>query len=424
MKMALEDYRGDINMCCRCSACRYIPLQKIKGDQYSACCPSISKYNFHAYSGGGRLLIAREMLNNGFKYSEKLLDIIQNCQLCGACDVSCKYAMDMEVLDPLTEFRIKSIEDGKTNPIHDKIIATLRKSGTMVPGAPEKRSEWASGMNIKDYSTNKVEVIYYAGCKTSFDKNMWKVARSTASLLQKAGVNFGIADGNETCCGGRAYQMGYKGEFLNQAKKNMEMFKKSGAKYLVTGCADCYQAFKVLYDKFNLKGDIEVLHSTEYLARLIKTGKIKPKKKIDLKVTYHDPCRLGRQGEPFIHWQGEKVPGHRFMFNPPKTYRRGTNGIYGPPREIIMSIPGIQFKEMDRIKEYAWCCGSGGGVNESNPEFAGWTAAERIKEAESSGAQALVTACPWCESIFNQTTKETGNSIEVYDVVELLEKSI
>jgi Fe-S oxidoreductase len=422
--MAIEDYRGDVTMCCRCSACRYIPLQKIKGKQNSACCPSISKYNYHAYSGGGRLLIARDMLNNGFQYTDQLLDIVYNCNLCGACDVSCKYGMDMEVLEPIQEFRNNCVENGHPHPAHEKVMANLRKQGTMVPGKPSARGEWAVGLNIRDYTREKVDVIYHVGCKTAFDKDLWKVAKATAALLKKAGVNFGIGGANETCCGGRAYQMGYQSDFLNQAKANMEKYKKAGVKTIVTGCADCYQAFKVLYDKFNLKGDLEVLHTTEYFDRLIQVGKLKPHKTVDLEVTYHDPCRLGRQGESFIHWQGKKIPGIRFMFDPPKTYRRGTNGVYEPPRRILASIPGIKLMEMDRIKEYAWCCGAGGGVIESNPEFASWTAAERINEAASSGARALVSACPWCESLFSQSTKDSGSSLKVFDVVELLEKSI
>jgi hypothetical protein len=87
----------------------------------------------------------------------------------------------------------------------------------------------------------------------------------------------------------------------------------------------------VLYDKFGLKGDLEVLHTTEYFARLIKEGKLKPSKRVNLAVTYHDPCRLGRLGEPWVHWEGKKIPGDRFVFDPPKTYRRGTNGVYEPP---------------------------------------------------------------------------------------------
>ena len=218
--------------------------------------------------------------------------------------------------------------------------------------------------------------------------------------------------------------MGYEAEFLSQAKKNMAMIKKSGAKILVTGCADGYQAFKVLYDKFNLKGDLEVLHISEFIAKLIKEGKFKPRKKVNLSVTYHDPCRLGRLGESWVHWEGKKMPGDRFIFDPPKEYRRGTKGVYGPPRDILKSIPGIKLTEMTRIKEYSWCCGAGGGVNESNPDFAMWTAKERIREAASTGAEAIVTACPWCEKTFNGAIKQSGSSLKVYDIVELVAKAI
>jgi Fe-S oxidoreductase len=424
LNMGLEQYQGDMGMCCRCSACKFIPMQKIKGSDYSYACPSIAKYNFHAYSAGGRMNIGSAALKNGFNYSPKVMDVVKNCQICGACGVSCNFAMDMEVTEPIQEFRIQSVRDGHTVDALDKTIENLKNLNTMVPGSPAKRGDWAKGLNLKDIAKDKVDVVYHVGCLTSFNKDMWKLAQGTAKLLQKAGVNFGIGGANEICCGGRAYQMGYEQDFLNQAKKNMELIKKSGAKTLVTGCADGYNAFKVLYDKYNLKGDLEVLHTAEFLARLISEGKLKPTKRLDLSVTYHDPCRLGRLGEPWIHWSGKKIPGDRFVFDPPKTYRRGTNGVYEPPRDVLKSIPGIKFTEMVRIKEYAWCCGAGGGVNESNPEFATWTAQKRLDEAVSTGSEALVTACPWCEKTFNEAIKASGSNLKVYDIVELVEKAI
>jgi Fe-S oxidoreductase len=421
--MGLEQYKGDMDMCCRCSACKFIPLQKVAGFQYANVCPSISRFNFHSYSGGGRVNIGAAMLRDGFKYTDKLLDIVYNCQMCGACGVSCNYAMDMEVLQPIQEFRMHCVEDGKTNPALDTTIAGLRKHGSMIP-VKGKRGDWASGLNLKDATKQKVEVFYHVGCLTSYDKGMQKLAKATAKILQSAGVNFGIAGDAETCCGGRAYQMGYKEDFLNQAKKNMDLIKKAGVKTVVTACADGYQAFKVLYDQYGLKGKLEVLHISEYMDNLIKAGKLKLQKKVDLSVTYHDPCRLGRLGEPWIHWEGKKIPGDRFVFDPPKVYRRGTNGVYEPPRRVIKSIPGVKLTEMTRIKEYSWCCGAGGGVRESNPEFAGWTAQERIDEAMSTGAEAIVTACPWCVQTFNEAIAESGSSLKVYDIVELVEQAI
>jgi Fe-S oxidoreductase len=421
--MPLKDYLRETEVCCGCSCCKFIPLEKIKTERYSYACPSVAKYNFNTYAAFGRLAFLKYLADNSLEYSDKVLEVIYNCQMCGACDISCKYAMDMDVLEPINEIRIKCVDDGQTLPVLDKLVDNMRKQGTMVPGAKVKRGEWASGLNIKDITKDKVEVYFHVGCLTSYNKDMSKVAKATVDLMQKAGVNFGIAGENESCCGGRAYQMGYKEDFLKQAKKNMEMIKESGVKTLVTGCADGYNAFKVLYDKFELKGSLEVLHTTEYFARLIKDGKLKPTKKVDIKVTYHDPCRLGRLGEPWIHWKGEEI-GRTRIFNPPREFMRGTYGIYEPPRDVLKSIPGVKLVEMDRIKEYAWCCGSGGGVRESNPDFAKWTARERIAEAESTGAEAIVTACPWCESLFGDAIKENGNALKVYDIVEILNIAI
>jgi Fe-S oxidoreductase len=421
--MGLEQYKGDMEMCCRCSACKFIPLQKVTGYHYANVCPSISRFNFHSYSGGGRLNIGAAMVRDGFKYSDKLLDIVYNCQLCGACGVSCNYAMDMEVLEPIQEFRTHCVDDGKTHPALDKTIAGLRKEGSMVP-VTGKRGDWASGMNLVDITKQKVDVFYHVGCLTSYDKETQKLAKATAKILQKAGVNFGIAGDAEVCCGGRAYQMGYREDFLNQAKKNMAMIQKAGVKTVVTACADGYQAFKVLYDKAGMKGDLEVLHISEYIEKLIKDGRLQLNKKVDVYVTYNDPCRLGRLGEPWIPWEGKKIPGDRFVFDPPKTYRRGTHGVYEPPRNVLKSIPGIKFTEMTRIKEYAWCCGAGGGVRESNPEFAQWTALERIEEAQSTGSEAIVSACPWCKKTFQEAVRNSGGNLQVYDIVELVEQAI
>ncbi|MBN2240757.1 MAG: (Fe-S)-binding protein [Dehalococcoidales bacterium] len=421
--MGLEQYQGDMDMCCRCSTCKFIPMQMVKGEQYVNVCPSIAKYNFHAYSAGGRMNIGSSMLKNGFNYTDKLIDIVYNCQMCGACGVSCNYAMDMEILEPIHEFRMKTIEDGHTNAALEKVVAAMEKTGSTVPVAG-KRGEWAQGLGVKDATKEKVEVLLHVGCLVSYDKEMQKLAKATVKILQKAGIDFGIAGDAETCCGGRAYQMGYKDAFLAQAKKAMEVVKNSGAKTIVTICADGYQAFKVLYDRYGLIGDVKVLHITECIDQLIKDGKLKLENKVPMAVTYHDPCRLGRLGEAWEHWEGKKIPGDRFVFDPPKPYRRGTNGVYEPPRDVIKAVPGVKLTEMTRIKEYAWCCGAGGGVIESNPEFAVWTAQDRICEALSTGAEAIVTACPWCEKTLGEAVKQSGSNIKVYDIVELVEKAI
>lgn len=423
--MTLEKLRDELEMCCRCSACKFIPLEKVEDPHYSYICPSITRYGFHAYSGAGRLAIISAILEGRLQFSDKLVESIYNCQMCGGCDISCKYAMDMEVLEPLYELRIRCVENGHTLTALDTIIDGLKKAGTMVKNPDVTKGEWCQGLDIKNYRKQKSAVIYHVGCRTSLNKDMWNVARATVSLLQKAGVDVGIAAESEPCCGGRAYQMGYKEAFLEQAKYTMNGFLESGATTLVTSCAECYHAFKVLYDKYNILNDkIKVLHITEYLAQLISEGKLKPKNPANTKVTYHDPCHLGRLGEPYIHWEGHQLPGQMRLFDPPKEFRRGTYGVYEPPRDILKSIPGLEIVEMKRIKEYAWCCGGGGGVQESNPEYAEWTAQQRMEEAELTGADSIVTACPGCEKIFRDTIKHCGSKLKTYDIVELLNKAV
>jgi Fe-S oxidoreductase len=422
--MSLEQYRTDMETCRRGSPCKFIPLEKVTKYDHVNVCPSISKYEFHSYCGGGRMVMGTALLEKRLDYTDKLVEIIYNCNMCGACDTSCKYSMDMEVIEPINEIRIECVESGHTNSVLDKVINRLRRLGTMVAGAKVKRGDWAKDLGLRDFTREKVDVIFHVGCQTSFDRDMWKLAQGTARLLLKAGVNFGVGGINELCCGGRAYQMGYKADFLKQAEANMAAIGKAGARTLVTGCAECYFAFKVLYDKFNLKGELEVLHTSEYFSRLIKEGKLKPGKNVDMTVTYHDPCHLGRQGEPYIHWQGKEVVNQIRTFDPPKERRRGTYGVYEPPRDVLKSIPGLKLLEMDRIKEYAWCCGAGGGVGESNPEFSLWTAIKRIDEAQETGAAAIATACPWCIKNFNKAISQKGINLKVYDVIELLEKAI
>ena len=421
--MSLEQYQGDMNMCCRCSACKWIPMQQVSGYEFANVCPSISRYNFHSYSGGGRMNIGAAMLRGEIDYTDRLLDIVYNCQMCGACGVSCNYAMDMNVMEPIYEMRIKCVEDGKTLPALDQTMEGLRKTDSIFP-PNGKRGDWAKDLGLKDAASEKVEALLYVGDVTSYDPELQKLARAAATILQKAGIDFGIAGDNEVSSGDRAYQMGYREDFLNAARKNMDYINNNGIKTVVTADAESYQAIKVLYDKFKLRGDLQVLHITEYIQQLLQQGKLKLKNNLDLNVTYHDPCHLGRLGEPWVHWEGKKVPGDRFVFDPPKQYRRGSKGVYQAPRDTLNNIPGIKLTEMTRIKEYAWCCGSGGGVGRANPGFAQWTAQDRIDEAESTGAEAIVTACPWCQKLFNKTIADGGSHLQVYDIVELVEQAI
>ena len=152
----------------------------------------------------------------------------------------------------------------------------------------------------------------------------------------------------------------------------------------------------------------------EFVDQLIKAGQLKFTKPVDMTVTYHDPCHLGRQGEAYVPWAGKekKIFGQAVCYDPPRPRYNGAFGIYEPPRDVLKAIPGLEMVEMERNREAAWCCGAGGGAPEAYPEFSRWTATERIEEAKSTGADAIVSACPWCERNFLDATAGDGTQDE------------
>ena len=316
------------------------------------------------------------------------------------------------------------VEDGQTLPQHTAIIDNLRKERNTMLKPNAERGQWAEGLEIKHLNTEKVEVLFYAGCHFSYDKELQQVARTAVTLLKNDGVDVGIMGKEEGCCGGRVFQMGYQAEFTKCAKSNIEAWTKAGVKKVITSCSDCYHAFKRLYPRVSSK--FEVLHTVEFIDQLIKQGKIKFTKTIPMTITYHDPCHLGRLGEPYVPWKGEekKIKGQIVVYEPRKPRYNGAWGIYNPPRDVLKSIPGIELVEMERIREYAWCCGAGGGVREAYPDFSNWTATERIEEAKVTGAEAIVSACPWCERNFIDAVNTMGDRMKVFDVVELVQQAM
>tara|TARA_B100000959_G_C14980927_1_gene623460 strand:+ start:1593 stop:2897 length:1305 start_codon:yes stop_codon:yes gene_type:complete len=422
--MPVEDYGLQLERCARCSFCKWVPQPQVRNWRFAPVCPSIGKYNFHAYCAGGRVIMAFGLAKDQLSITDSFAEIVYKCQMCGACDVSCKTIMSgmLEPLDIMQALRIRLVEEGEGLPEHLPAIEGLRQEDNMLQRPKAERGNWAEGLDVKDLTKETAEVVYHAGCRLSFDEEMAAEARAGVSLLKAAGVDVGIMGMEEACCGVRAYEMGYLGELVKYAEHNKELFKKAEVKTVVTPCAECYQAFKVIYPKTGLEMDVEVLHMTEYLDRLIKQGDLKLTKKLPMRVTYHDPCHLCRLADPFVAWEGveTKVLGQLTITEPERPIRFGTKGTFSEPRNVLNSIPGVELVEMERTKEYAWCCGAGGGVIDAYPDFAHWTALERIEEAKTTGADALVTACPWCERNFNDAINGSGEGIKVQSIVELV----
>lgn len=423
--MALEDFEADMMRCSRCSDCKFAPASQLDED-WPEICPSIARYGFHSYSAGGRFVAGLSFLTKRVGYSPELLDVLYKCQLCGACDVACKKDRELEPLEMMTEFRAQCVRDGQTIPAHAKLIESLRQNDNMMQRPRAGRGDWARGLGVRTLAEGNVEVAYHAGCRLSFDSAQWNIARSAIEVLQRAGLTVGIAGDNELCCGGRAYEMGYREPLAHYADQHRKTLAAAGVKTLVTSCAHCYHAFKILYHKIGKPLGVDVVHVTEYVDRLMAAGRLELTTEVPMEVTYHDPCHLGRLAEPWIPWEGEekKVMNQLVLRDPPKEFRRGTHGVYRAPRQVLERIPGLRLTEMARIEGYSWCCGAGGGVREAYPDFAAWTARQRLDEAAGTGADALVTACPWCIRSLEDSTRQTGATIDVYDVIELVHKAL
>ena len=426
MLLQLEDYVDDLKRCARCSLCKWPPLAQLKSWRFSENCPSIARYNFHSYSGGGRMAIGLALAEGRLtEVTEEMLNIIYRCTACGACDSSCKYNSELEVMWPIYATRAHVAGMGYFLPEHLMIIESMRKEDNAMMQPKSDRGKWAEGLDVKDLSRGEsAEVVYHAGCLCCYDSELSAVARDAVMLLREAGVDVGVRGSQESCCGSIAFQLGFQGEFIKFAESNIDDWNAAGVKRVVTSCACGFGIMRSVYPLLGKTMKFEVMHMTQYLDELLNEGKLRPAGSFPARVTYHDPCNLGRKSETYVPWKGveKKMLGQFIVREPAKTIHRGWNGIYEPPRNVIRSVKGVELVEMERIKEYSWCCGAGSGVQQTMNEFALWTASERIAEAKSVGAEAIVTACPWCERNFKDAIADSGDSIMVYDIVELLRK--
>jgi Fe-S oxidoreductase len=424
--MALEQYRADAMRCSRCAYCKWVPLDLIKSWRFSKGCPSIEFGHFHSYSAGGRLVTALSLMDGRSEVTEKVKESVFQCNLCGSCDVTCKMCRyDMEPLEAMKELRFHLVEQGHTLPQIEPVIDGLRRELNMLGKPHAERGGWAAQLNVKNLVREQAECVFHAGCRYSFDGDLGDAARTSVRILQQAGVDFGIMGEAENCCGGRAYGMGYKPEFETRCNSTLTAWQRAGVKTVITPCADCYHTFKRLYPPAS-GSTIKVVHMVEFLDQLISEGKLKFTKPVPMTVTYHDPCHLGRQGEEYVAWNGKekKIFGQAVCYDPPRPRYNGAFGIYDLPRRVLQAIPGLKLVEMERNREAAWCCGAGGGAREAYPEFSEWTAGERIEEACATGAEAIVSACPWCERNFLDATAGGKRKLAVYDVMQLVEKAL
>jgi Fe-S oxidoreductase len=391
--MSLNEVKEWLYGCTRCGTCKTIL------NIFVPSCPAGERFRLESYFPSGQVFIARAVSEGTFSLNDdEIRDRIYACTGCLSCEQQCGVYHHQHIFEIVQALRSEAVTKGLLNPAYQVMYYGLRKDDNVFGKPKAERGDWAKGLKVKNAAQKEVAVLYHAGCMLSFDPELWEVPRSVINILKTADVDVGIMGPEEACCGGRAYEIGYLGEFTKYAQHCIETFNSMGVNKVVTSCSDGYSTFKTLYPKVNIKMKFEVLHIVDYLAQLVKEGRIKFTKEVPMKVTYHDPCHLGRH--------------------------LSDSGIYEPPRDILKNIPGIELVEMGRSRENSWCCGAGAGVSQVNPDFAMWTANERLKEAKATGATALVTSCPWCERNFKDAVKKYQEEIEVYDVAEIAFQAI
>ena len=413
--MALDDMRPIQERCSNCSFCKWIPFDKQQSLRFAVACPSIGYYSWNTNSARGRMQMGRALSAGDIGYTEKAVEIIHSCLSCGACDVSCKICRyNLEPLDHNIELKHDAILAGKVSPEQEALIESLKKEQTLIAGKKKaERSAFVKTLGLKDALKEKCEVLFFPGCRYSYDEALRPTLKAAVKLMKAAGTDIGWLGEADVCCAGRAYQMGFTEEFEERAKANIKLLESAGASVIVTPCADCLHALRRLYPRLGL--NIKVLHITEYLDEAVKAGKLVFTHLLDAEVTYHDPCHLGRLGEPYVPWEGveKKILNQVHTWSPNRPRYNGAHGVYDAPRSLIRAT-GARLVEMERIREYSWCCGAGGGCSEVKKDLSDFAAKERIEEARATGAKYLVTACPWCKSNFTE-----AGGMDVVDILDL-----
>ncbi|HJX03943.1 MAG TPA: (Fe-S)-binding protein [Dehalococcoidia bacterium] len=418
--LELEEYKRQAKLCVRCSFCKYIDMNYIKSLQFARQCPIDTRYGFNLYSAHGLLYSAIAESEGKTEYSPRLVDALYHCNMCGGCDARCKRNLDIEVLQVIETLRARYVEQGHPLPAGLKaMVDNVHKAKNMY-GEPQKnRHNWLPrGFKAE---ARGADVVYFVGDTAAYRQP--ELARATAELLQKTGSKFTLLD-DEWCDGNYVMAAGQVDLAKELAEHNVKAIQDSGAKTVIASSAEAYKSLKVDYPKLMGKNTEDmpyvVMHSSEYMDKLVQEGKLQFKNKLPVKITYHDACNLGRLSEPWFEWE----PKYDGSIPVGKVWRRSDRGVYDAPRNVLKGIPGLELVEMERSRSNAWCAGSCGGVGISFPDFAAWTAGERIDEAMATGAEAIVTCSPDEKALLAQAVESKKAGMKVYDLSEIMLQAI
>ena len=330
-------------------------------------------------------------------------DVIWSCTNCGACVEECP--VDIEHIDHITDMRRHQVLIESAFPTEaSSMLKNLENKGDPWGMGGARRLDWAEGLGfevpvVDGPIGDDVEYLFWVGCAGALEDRARKTTRAIAELLHTAGVSFAVLGPAETCTGDPARRIGNEFVFSMLAQQNIETLNEAGARTIVASCPHCFNALANEYPQ--LGGNYEVIHHTQLLARLVAEGRLTPVTPVTEKITYHDPCFLGRH-----------------------------NRIFTAPREIMEQVPGVQAQEMHRCKERGFCCGAGGARMWMEERIGKRINTERIEEALGTNPDTISTGCPYCLVMLGdavsakKSSGEAKESLEVVDVAQLLARSV
>jgi Fe-S oxidoreductase len=330
-------------------------------------------------------------------------DVLWSCTNCGACVEECP--VDIEHIDHITDMRRHQVLIESAFPAEaSAMLKNLENKGDPWGMGESRRLDWAQGLDfevpvVDGAIGDDVEYLFWVGCAGALEDRARKTTRAIAELLHTAGVNFAVLGPAETCTGDPARRMGNEFVFSMLAQQNIEVLNEAGAKKIVASCPHCFNTIANEYPQ--LGGNYETIHHTQLLARLVEEGKLTPVNPVNEKITYHDPCFLGRH-----------------------------NKVFTPPREIMEKVPGVQAQEMHRCKNRGFCCGAGGARMWMEERIGKRINTERIDEALGTGPDTISTGCPYCMVMLGdavsakKSSGEAKETLEVIDVAQVLARSV
>ena len=326
-------------------------------------------------------------------------DVLWSCTTCGACVEQCP--VDIEHVDAIVDMRrYEVLMESRFPQEANLLLRNLENQGDPWGLGGSKRTDWTNTLDfevpvVSGTIPDDVEYLYWVGCAGALDDRGKKQAEGTARMLHRAGVSFAILGPQESCSGDPARRFGNEYLFQEMAKANIESLNAVGAKKIVASCPHCFNTIKNEYPE--LGGNYEVIHHAELLAHLIETGRLTAGGAYQGKVTYHDPCYLGRH-----------------------------NRVYAEPREVLESIPGVEVVEMHRCKGNGFCCGAGGARMWMEENIGKRVNMERTDEALGTGADIISTACPFCMIMLDDAVQANGkgDEVKVMDITGVIERSL